>query len=110
VNYSTGEPPDPVSTKNSITSFKSNTDTEVVLKCYEEYGLDALSKFNGLFGFAIWDAVKKELLLARDRIGVKPLYYYWNQGRLVFGSEIKSILEAPIPKEVNRQALYHYMG
>jgi len=91
--------------------FKSNTDTEVVLKCYEEYGLNALSKLNGIFGFAIWDDVKKELLLARDRIGVKPLYYYWNQGRLIFGSEIKSILEAPqVHKEINRQALYHYVG
>ena len=91
--------------------FNSNTDTEVVLKSYEEYGVRCLEKFNGMFAFAIWDDKKKELFLARDRIGIKPLYYYFKDGILIFGSEIKSILEADcVKKEVNLQSLYYYLG
>src|SRR3989344_8379098 len=80
--------------------FKSQSDTEVILCAYKEYGLDCLNKLNGIFAFAIWDDRKKELLLARDRMGVKPLYYFWDpsagsgqSGKLIFSSEIKSILE-----------------
>ncbi|MCK5706100.1 MAG: asparagine synthase (glutamine-hydrolyzing) [Candidatus Aureabacteria bacterium] len=92
-------------------SFKSNTDTEVVLKSYEEYGPKCLQKFNGMFGFAIWDSRKKELFLARDRIGIKPLYYYFKNGKLIFGSEIKCILESDcVNREVDPQSLYHYLG
>lgn len=91
--------------------FKSNTDTEVVLKSYEEYGHRCLQKFNGMFAIAIWDNEKKELFLARDRIGIKPLYYYLKDGRLVFASEIKSILEAPfVKREINLQSMYYYLG
>jgi asparagine synthase (glutamine-hydrolysing) len=91
--------------------FNSNTDTEVVLKSYEEYGPKCLEKFNGMFAFAIWDEEKKELFLARDRIGIKPLYYYFKDGILIFGSEIKSILEADcVKKEVNLQSMYYYLG
>jgi len=91
--------------------FNSNTDTEVVLKSYEEYGPECLKKFNGMFAFAIWDEEKKELFLARDRIGIKPLYYYFKDGILIFGSEIKSILEADcVKKEVNLQSMYYYLG
>lgn len=91
--------------------FNSNTDTEVVLKSYEEYGPRCLEKFNGMFGLAIWDEEKKELFLARDRIGIKPLYYYFKDGKLIFGSEIKSILEADcVKKEVNLQSMYYYLG
>ncbi len=91
--------------------FKSHTDTEVVLKSYQEYGPRCLQKFNGMFAFAIWDEEKKELFLARDRIGIKPLYYYFKNGSLVFGSEIKSILEADcVKKEVNLQSMYYYLG
>ncbi len=91
--------------------FNSNTDTEVVLKSYEEYGPKCLEKFNGMFAFAIWDEEKKELFLARDRIGIKPLYYYFKDGKLIFGSEIKSILEADcVKKEVNLQSMYYYLG
>ncbi len=91
--------------------FNSNTDTEVVLKSYEEYGPKCLEKFNGKFAFAIWDEEKKELFLARDRIGIKPLYYYFKDGKLIFGSEIKSILEADcVKKEVNLQSMYYYLG
>jgi asparagine synthase (glutamine-hydrolysing) len=91
--------------------FNSNTDTEVVLKSYEEYGPKCLEKFNGMFAIAIWDDEKKELFLARDRIGIKPLYYYFKDGKLIFGSEIKSILEAGcVNKEVDLQSMYYYLG
>lgn len=91
--------------------FKSHTDTEVVLKSYQEYGPTCLEKFNGMFAFAIWDEEKKELFMARDRIGIKPLYYYIKDGKLIFGSEIKSILEAGcVIKEVNLQSMYYYLG
>jgi asparagine synthase (glutamine-hydrolysing) len=91
--------------------FKSHTDTEVVLKSYQEYGPRCLEKFNGMFAFAIWDEEKKELFMARDRIGIKPLYYYLKDGKLIFGSEIKSILEADcVRKEVNLQSMYYYLG
>jgi asparagine synthase (glutamine-hydrolysing) len=91
--------------------FKSHTDTEVVLKSFEEYGPRCLNKFNGMFAIAIWDEEKKELFLARDRIGIKPLYYYLKDGKLIFGSEIKSILEADcIKKEINLQSMYYYLG
>ena len=91
--------------------FKSHTDTEVVLKSYQEYGPGCLKKFNGMFAFAIWDEEKKELFLARDRIGIKPLYYYLKDGKLIFGSEIKSILKADcVKREVNLQSMYYYLG
>ncbi len=91
--------------------FNSHTDTEVVLKSYEEFGPKCLEKFNGMFAFAIWDEEKKELFLARDRIGIKPLYYYLKDGKLIFGSEIKSILEADcVKREVNLQSMYYYLG
>jgi asparagine synthase (glutamine-hydrolysing) len=72
--------------------FQSRTDSEVVLKAYAEWGIDALARFNGMFAFALWDAHKRELLLARDRYGIKPLYYTRRNGTLWFGSEIKAML------------------
>ena len=91
--------------------FNGHCDTEVVLKSYEEWGPACLQKFNGMFAIAIWDDAKKELFLARDRIGIKPLYYYYKNGKLIFGSEIKCILEADcVHKEVNLQSLYYYLG
>jgi asparagine synthase (glutamine-hydrolysing) len=92
-------------------TFNSTTDTEVVLKSYQEWGPACLHKFNGMFAFAIWDDNKKELFLARDRIGIKPLYYYLKDGKFIFGSEIKCILEAPdVSREVDAQSLYYYLG
>ncbi len=75
--------------------FRSNTDTEVVLKAYQEWGKDCLVKFNGMFAFTIYDQNAKQLFIARDRYGIKPLYYFMSDSRLIFGSEIKSILEHP---------------
>src|ERR1043165_3283134 len=71
--------------------FETHCGTEVLLHAYEEYGRDCLPKLNGQFAFAIWDARKKELFIARDRLGVRPLFYTIVGGDLIFGSEIKAI-------------------
>ena len=90
--------------------YRSKTDTETILYAYQEYGLDCIEKFYGMFAIAIWDSRKKELVLIRDRIGVKPLYYTFSNGALLFGSEIKSILEHPsLSRTLNTQALYDYL-
>ncbi|HYE86608.1 MAG TPA: asparagine synthase (glutamine-hydrolyzing) [Vicinamibacterales bacterium] len=89
--------------------FHSRTDSEVVVHAYEEWGVAALSRFNGMFAFALWDAPQRRLLLARDRFGIKPLYYFWDGRQLVFGSEIKAILAHPaVPRRVCAEALDQY--
>lgn len=91
--------------------FESRSDTEVIVHAYEEYGLDCVHHLRGMFAWALWDARKKRLWLVRDRIGIKPLYYYLRNGKLIFASEIKAILQCPgVSREVNEQALYDYMG
>ncbi len=89
--------------------FSTNSDTEAILHAYEEYGDDCVKHLRGMFTFAIWDIKRQRLLAARDRYGKKPLNYYWDGERLIFGSEIKSILEAGIPREVNPEALDEYL-
>jgi len=89
--------------------FRSSTDTEVVLYSLAEWGSQALLKFNGMFALAFWDRKEKCLLLARDRYGIKPLYFHQNSKKLVFGSEQKSILEQPtFERSLNKQALLEY--
>ncbi|MEM3393931.1 MAG: asparagine synthase (glutamine-hydrolyzing) [Candidatus Methanomethylicia archaeon] len=73
--------------------FYTKSDTETIVHAYEEWGINCLKKLNGMFAFAIWDKRKKTLFLARDRFGIKPLYYYFSDGKLIFASEIKAILE-----------------
>ena len=91
--------------------FYSNTDTEVIVHAYEQWGQDCVHEFRGMFAFAIWDSIKKQLFLARDRIGIKPLFYLFDSNKFIFASEIKSILLAPqIRKEINPKALYYYLG
>lgn len=85
--------------------FSSNTDTEVIIAAYMEYGHKCLNLFNGMFSFAIWDTRKKELFLARDRMGIKPLYYFYDGSRLIFSSEIKAILKHNITRTINTDAL-----
>ncbi|MCF8026233.1 MAG: asparagine synthase (glutamine-hydrolyzing), partial [Desulfobacteraceae bacterium] len=86
--------------------FITDTDTEVVLHLYEEYGPECLSQLNGQFAMAIWDARKKELFLARDRVGICPLYYTQVNGRLVFASEIKAIfLDPAVSREIDMPSL-----
>jgi asparagine synthase (glutamine-hydrolysing) len=92
-------------------TYKTRSDTETILHAYEEYGDDCVQQFRGMFGFAIWDQRKRRLLLARDRLGVKPIYYYRNGRFLAFASEIKSLLEIPsIPREVDPEALDLYLS
>ena len=90
--------------------FKTNSDTEVILHAYEQWQENCLQRFNGMFAFAIWDNAKKELFLARDRAGVKPLYYYLDKDRFIFASEIKALLEFDIPRELNTDVLYDYLN
>ncbi|MDP3935316.1 MAG: asparagine synthase (glutamine-hydrolyzing), partial [Candidatus Giovannonibacteria bacterium] len=89
--------------------FKTNSDTEVILASYKKWGPDAVKKFNGIFAFAIWDKTKEELFLARDHVGLKPLYYYLDGGRFIFSSEIKAILEHDIARKLNREAFNIYL-
>jgi asparagine synthase (glutamine-hydrolysing) len=91
--------------------FRTQTDTEVIIHCYEEYGEDCVKKLNGMFAFAIWDSKRRRLFLARDHIGIKPLYYYADQEKLVFGSELKAILQHPgIEREVDPIAMDAYFS
>lgn len=76
-------------------TFLGHSDTEVVLHAYAQYGPECVNRFNGIFAFAVWEEQKKQLFLARDRIGVKPLFYKLHENGLLFGSEIKSILAYP---------------
>ncbi|MCU7495174.1 MAG: asparagine synthase (glutamine-hydrolyzing) [Ignavibacteria bacterium] len=86
--------------------FRSKSDTEVLIHAYEEFGDEFLSRLNGIFAFAIWDSVKRRMLLARDHFGVKPLYYYVDGEKLVFASELKSILYyTKVPGEINPASL-----
>lgn len=91
--------------------FRTNSDTEVIVHSYEEWDVDFLDKLRGMFALALWDSNKKRLILARDRIGVKPLYYtLLSDGTLVFASEIKAILAYPgIPRELDPEALDLYL-
>ena len=91
--------------------YNSQTDTETILYAYIEYGKDVLQKLTGMFAFAIWDSVRMELFAARDRIGIKPLYYSGNNGNFIFGSEIKSILQHPsISPELNEIEVTNYLN
>lgn len=85
--------------------FRTKTDTEVILAAYQIWGHECLNKFNGMFAFAIWDKGRQELFLARDQMGIKPIYYYWDGARFIFSSEIKGILCHPIERELNREAV-----
>lgn len=85
--------------------FSTATDTEVVLHLYEEYGPNCLEMLNGQFALAIWDSTRRELFLARDRVGIRPLYYTQSQGKLIFASEIKSILAVAGTRELDLEGL-----
>ncbi|HYC22244.1 MAG TPA: asparagine synthase (glutamine-hydrolyzing) [Candidatus Bathyarchaeia archaeon] len=90
--------------------FKTNCDTEAIVHLYEEYGTACVKKLRGMFAFAIWDAPRRRLMLARDRLGIKPLYYSHGRGRLLFGSELKSLLAAGLDREIDLQALHDYLS
>jgi asparagine synthase (glutamine-hydrolysing) len=91
-------------------TFRTDSDTEVIINSYKEYGTECVKKFNGMFSFAVWDGYKKVLFLARDRLGIKPLYYTAQKGNLIFASEVKAILEFPgLDYGVNLNALSSYL-
>jgi asparagine synthase (glutamine-hydrolysing) len=86
--------------------FKTRSDTEVIVHAYEQWGKECVRRFNGMFSFALWDSRRRELFLARDHLGIKPLYYAEVKGRVLFASEIKSLLQDPgCPREVDVDAL-----
>jgi asparagine synthase (glutamine-hydrolysing) len=95
--------------------FKTQSDTEVILHLYEEFGEASVEKLRGMFGFAIWDERNRTLFLARDRVGIKPLYYWLSDRSLVFGSEIKAILADPevkpevLPQMIDRFLTFYYV-
>ncbi len=89
-------------------SFRSNSDTEVILNLYIKYGIDVLKYINGCFALAIWDNTKQQLFIARDRLGIKPLYYFQDKQMFCFASEMKALLEYPIPRELNTATLFSY--
>src|SRR3989344_4095522 len=88
--------------------FKTTSDTEVIIAAYQKWGKECVKYFNGMFAFALWDEKKQELFLARDPIGIKPLYYFWDGKKFIFSSEIKAILETGVPRQLNKKALEHY--
>jgi len=91
-------------------SFRSRTDTEVLLHLYEEKGDEMVGALNGMFAFALWDANRKRLLIAGDHAGIKPLYYWHNRGRLVFASEVKALFRVPVvARGLNTRALARYL-
>jgi len=90
--------------------FRSKSDTEVILHAYEEWDVECLKYFRGMFALAVWDMKRKRLFLARDRLGKKPLVYWMGKDRMIFASEIKSILQARgIERKVNLLGLHHYL-
>src|SRR6266566_4198517 len=91
--------------------YTTNSDTETVVHAYEEYGRDCVHHLRGMFAFAIWDTKQKRLFIARDRLGIKPLYYRMNADTFLFGSEIKVLLAHPeVRPEFNRAGLPEYLA
>lgn len=91
--------------------FKTHSDTETIVHAYEEWGRDCVAKLRGMFAFAIWDGNKQQLFLARDRLGIKPLYYYWDGEIFVFGSELKAVIAHPaVKRALNLEAVADYFS
>jgi asparagine synthase (glutamine-hydrolysing) len=88
-----------------------HSDTEVILHAFEEWGIDSIHRFRGMFAIGLWDTKRRELWLIRDRIGIKPLYYSVHHGRVTFASEIKALLQDPDQeRSVDEQSFYHYLS
>jgi asparagine synthase (glutamine-hydrolysing) len=91
-------------------SFRTRTDTEVIVHLYEEHGEDFVRHLNGMFAIALWDMAAQKLVVVRDRIGIKPLYYYERNGSLVFGSELKAVVAHPaVPRDVDPVGLDSFL-
>src|SRR6266851_3330723 len=93
------------------TRFRTQSDTEVLLRAYEAYGTECVTHLRGMFAFAVLDERARQVFLARDRVGIKPLVYHWDGRRLLFASELKGILQAAdVPRELDLEALGEYLG
>ena len=91
--------------------YRTNSDTETIIHLFEEYGPECVSRLRGMYAFAIWDRTNRKLFVARDRLGIKPFYYRYENGKFLFGSEIKTILAYPgIKAEFNRGTLSEYLA
>src|SRR5271169_374372 len=91
--------------------YKSHCDTETIIHAYEEFGDQCVSRFRGMFAFAIWDQVHRRLFCVRDRLGIKPFYYYWDGRLFAFASEIKALLQHPdISAQFNHALLPEYLA
>jgi asparagine synthase (glutamine-hydrolysing) len=91
-------------------TFRGHSDTEVLLHAYDAWGLDGLVRLEGMFAFALWDGARRRLVLMRDRLGIKPLFYAWHDGYLAFGSEIKAVLAAgEVDRRLDDQAFTEYL-
>ena len=89
--------------------WRTESDTEVILAAYTRWGSGAFSKLNGMFALALWDQNTKELVLARDQVGIKPLYYHLQEGKLAFSSEMKGLLEVGMPRTIDQKAFQYFM-
>lgn len=90
--------------------FATKSDTEAIVHAYEEYGDDCVTHLNGMFGFAIWDTRRRRLLLARDRVGIKPMYYHASPHHFIFGSELKAVIAHPhTPRDIDFTALDQFL-
>ena len=89
-------------------TFRSNSDTEVILRLYEAHGPACVDRLRGMFAFAIWDEHERSCFLARDRFGIKPLYYHHDAGTFTFASEVRALLAGGVPADVDANAAYHY--
>lgn len=97
--------------EQSGVKFDSQSDTEVILQLYALYGVDSLRRLRGMFAFAIWDAQKQKLFIARDRLGIKPLYFYAGEGKVIFASEVKAILATGwVSRQIDPIALSEYLA
>lgn len=91
-------------------SFRTKSDTEVIVHGYEQYGESFVKKLNGMFAIALWDSKQNKLILARDRMGIKPLHYTIREGTILFASEIKAILQSPISRKVDLESLHNVLN
>jgi asparagine synthase (glutamine-hydrolysing) len=90
--------------------FRTHSDTETIVHLYEEYGVAGVKHLRGMFSYALWDAEHRRLVVARDRLGIKPLYYSVGSGRLLFASELKSLLAVGLDRAIDPQALHDYLS
>src|SRR6185369_12610818 len=91
-------------------SFRTQSDTEVILAAYDHWKADCVEHFEGMFAFAIWDEKEKELFAARDRLGEKPFFYWFNKEKFLFASEMKALWAAGIQKTINPRLLFNFIS